>query len=35
MKYENEIIVVCAGPAVAITAKMLARYGHEVLMLDK
>jgi len=35
MKDEREIIVIGAGPAGSITAAMLARQGHDVLLLDK
>ncbi len=35
MKTEREIVVVGAGPAGSITAALLARQGHDVLLLDK
>ena len=35
MKQDYEVIVVGAGPSGAITAALLTRYGHDVLLLDK
>ncbi len=35
MKEDYEVIVVGAGPSGAMTAILLARYGHNVLLLDK
>ncbi len=35
MKADHEVIVAGAGPAGSLTAALLARKGHDVLLLDR